>query len=151
AALRRESSATYWLEVMLLEGYTAEDLQVQQLAERIRSIQPDSVQLNTAVRPPAAECAMAVPPARLAQIAGLFEPPAEVIAEYRGKHASEESEASADAILELIQRRPCTMEDIAHGLEMKPAEVVKSLAVLEERGAILGERRGSGLFYRPAT
>ena len=82
AALRREFSGKYWLEVMLLGGYTSLPAQVRQLAEWARRIRPDRVQLNTAVRPPAEEYAMAVPPERLTELARLFEPAAEVIAEH---------------------------------------------------------------------
>ena len=85
AAFRREFSGQYWLEVMLLGGYTSLPAQVRQLAEWARRIQPDKVQLNTAVRPPAEDYAMAVPPERLAELARLFEPAAEVVAEHRGQ------------------------------------------------------------------
>ena len=50
---RRECAGKYWLEVMLLDGYTTLPPQVRQLAEYVRRIRPDKVQLNTAVRPPA--------------------------------------------------------------------------------------------------
>ena len=42
------------------------------------------------------------------------------------------------------------MPDIARGLGMKPAEVVKRLADLKRRGLVLGERRGLEQFYRAA-
>src|ERR1035437_696237 len=51
AAFRREFSGKYWLEVMLLGGYTSLPPQIRQLAEWTRRIQPDKVQLNTAARP----------------------------------------------------------------------------------------------------
>lgn len=147
-AFRREFAGKYWLEVMLLNGYTSSPPQVRQLAEYTRRIQPDQVQLNTAVRPPAEEYAMAVPPERLQELARMFRPRAEVIAEYRTQPVTPESQASADAILTLLQRRPCTMQDIAHGLGMKPGEVVKFLADLEAQGQIRSERRGLEQFFR---
>ena len=64
-ALRREFSGKYWLELMLLAGYTALPESVRELAKLARRIQPDKVQLNTAVRPPAEHYAMAVTPERL--------------------------------------------------------------------------------------
>jgi len=147
-AFRREFSGKYWLEVMLLDGYTTLPPQVRLLAECTRRIRPDKVQLNTAVRPPAEEYAMAVPPERLQELARMFQPCAEVIADYRTHPVTPESHASADAILTLLQRRPCTMQDIAHGLGMKPGEVVKLLADLQAQGQIRSERRGIEQFYR---
>jgi wyosine [tRNA(Phe)-imidazoG37] synthetase (radical SAM superfamily) len=150
-AFRREFSGQYWLEVMLLGGYTSLPPQIHQLAEWARRIRPDKVQLNTAVRPPAEEYAMAVPPERLAEIARLFEPPAEVVAEHRAQTAPAKSQASAEAILALIRRRPCTVEGIAHGLGITPSEVVKLLDPLAARGDVLTERRGPEQFYRAAS
>ncbi len=150
-ALRREFSGQYWLEVMLMDGYTTLPPQVRQLAEHNRRIRPDKVQLNTVVRPPTEEYALAVPPERMAELARVFHPGAEVIAEYRGPPATVELEASSKAILTLLRRRPCTMPDIAKGLGMKPVEVIKRLADLEARENICTEKCGRGLFYRAVT
>jgi wyosine [tRNA(Phe)-imidazoG37] synthetase (radical SAM superfamily) len=148
AAFRREFSGKYWLEVMLLGGYTSLPAQVRQLAQWVQRIQPDKVQLNTAVRPPAEEYALAVAPERLGKLARLFVLPAEVIAEHRKRPTPAESEASEGAILALTQRRPCTVADIAHGLGIKPSEAVKLLAKLAAQGKVQTERRGADQFYR---
>lgn len=150
-AFRREFTGKYWLEILLLGGYTSLPPQVRQLADWARRIRPDKVHLNTAVRPPAEEYAMAVPPDRLAEIARMFAPPAEVVAEPRGQRASAESQASAEAIRGLLLRRPCTLADIAHGLGMKLHEIVKSLAELEAQGKVRSERHGREQFYCTAT
>ena len=151
AAFRREFSGKYWLEVMLLGGYTSLPAQVRQLADWVRRIQPNKVQLNTAVRPPAEGYAMAVPPERLAELARIFEPPAKVVAEHRGQRTSAVTQGSAETILALVRRRPCTVEDIARGLGLNPSETVKWLADLERRGKVIGELHGLEQFYRAAT
>jgi wyosine [tRNA(Phe)-imidazoG37] synthetase (radical SAM superfamily) len=150
-AFRREFSGKYWLEVMLLDGYTTLPPQIRQLASLVRRIQPDKVQLNTAVRPPAEEYAMAVPSERLAQLARMFKPTAEVVAEHRAPRVSAESQASAEAILALLRRRPCTVAGIALGLGMKPNEAVKFLADLEVQGKVWSERHGQEQFFRATT
>jgi wyosine [tRNA(Phe)-imidazoG37] synthetase (radical SAM superfamily) len=148
---RRQYTGKYWLEVMLLGGYTSLPAQVRQLATLTRRIRPDKVQLNTAVRPPAEEFAMAVPPERLAELAGYFKPRAEVIAEHRGRGATAERQPSQQAILALLQRRPCTMEDLGRSLGMKPAEVLKTLDELHAQGKLQGERHGANQFYRATS
>ncbi len=147
-ALRREFTGKYWLEVMLLAGYTALPEAVQRLAQWIRRIQPDKVQLNTAVRPPAEHYAMAVLPERLAEFARQFDPPAEVIAEYRGRGKSAEPQASTRAVLSLLQRRPCTLLDVAQGLHLKPNEAIKLLDALAAEGRVCGSRHGESYFYQ---
>jgi len=103
--------------------------------------------LNTAVRPPPEEYAMAVPPERLHELARRFRPRAEVIAEYRGHAATPESQASGEAILTLLRRRPCTEQDLADGLAMKPIEIAKHLALLEANGQVASQRRGGLVYY----
>lgn len=148
AQFRREFSGQYWLEVLLLAGSTAVLSHVRQIAMLVKRIQPGRVQLNTAVRPPAEEFAFPVSPARLREFARLFRPQAEVIAEYGPRARSGGASADLAAVLELLRRRPCTLGDIARGLGMKPAEVVKSIETLEARGEVQNERHGPELFYR---
>lgn len=149
-ALRREFTGQYWLEVMLLGGSTALPAQVRQLAGWTRRIRPDQVQLNTAVRPPAEDYALAVPPERLAELAKLFEPRARVIAGQRTRRAPAGSSPSEQAIQALLRRRPCTAEQVAQGLLMHPTEAVKLLARLEAQGRVQSTRRSAQVFYRPA-
>jgi wyosine [tRNA(Phe)-imidazoG37] synthetase (radical SAM superfamily) len=148
---RREFTGQYWLEVLLLAGHTAPPAHVQKIAEWVRRIQPDRVQLNTAIRPPAEEFAVPVSQARLTELACLFSPKAEVIAEYRRRGKPVTTDANQQAILELLRRRPCTEADVAGGLAMRPLEVAKHLADLEKQGKVLGDRHGLEQFYRAAT
>lgn len=147
AALRRAFSGKYWLEVMLLEGCTASTAQVRQFADLVRQIGPDEVQLNTAVRPPAEDYAVAVAPARLEELAAMFDPPARTIADYRGRKIQTETGTSAEELLALLRRRPCTVEGIARGLGVRAGEVVKQLGGLEASGLVGHDRRGAELFY----
>lgn len=150
-AFRRGFTGQYWLEVMLLDGYTTLPPQTRQLAGLVRQLRPDKVQLNTAVRPPAEDYAMAVSLERLQALARRFPQPAEVIAEYRAPPATAASRASAAAILELLRRRPCTEEDVAAGLAMHPVAVAKHLATLEAAAQIARQRRGGRVYYHLAV
>ncbi|MGA9452367.1 MAG: radical SAM protein, partial [Verrucomicrobiia bacterium] len=145
---RHEFPGQYWLEVLLLAGHTALPAHVQKIAELVRRIQPDRVQLNTAVRPPAEDFAVPVPQSRLAELARLFRPKAEVIAEYRRQGKRVATDASQQAILELLRRRPCTEDDVAGGLAMRPIEAAKHLAQLEAAGRIVSRQHGGEIYYR---
>jgi wyosine [tRNA(Phe)-imidazoG37] synthetase (radical SAM superfamily) len=147
-AFRGGFGGEYWLEVMVLNGYTSLPPQVRELADWTRRIRPDKVQLNTAVRPPAEECAMPVSGARLTKLARLFSPRAEVIAEHRRRSRRDSTRSSAQAILGLLARRPCTVEDVAHGLSMKVVEAVKALSELEALGRVQQHRGADRVFYR---
>ena len=81
AAFRKGFAGQIWIEVMLLAGITDTPSDVGRLAELAARIAPNRVQLNTAVRPPAETFAGAVARRSLQELAGLFTPHAEVIAD----------------------------------------------------------------------
>lgn len=147
---RREFAGQYWLEVLVLAGYTDLPAHVEKIAELVGRIQPDRVQLNTAVRPPAEAFAVPVPQARLTELARLFHPKAEVIAEYRRRVRSVPADAGPQAILELLRRRPCTQEDVARGLAMRPIEAAKHLAQLESARLIVSQSHKGQVYYQLA-
>lgn len=150
-SLRREFTGQYWLEVMLLDGCTSEPAQVRRLADCIRRIRPDRVQLNTAVRPSAEASVRALSPDRLAALARCFEPQAEVIAEHQPPAKSVDAPVSGQDILAFLERRPCTIDGTALGLGMHPHEVAKQLADLEARGWVRCRQRDGQLFYCAAA
>jgi wyosine [tRNA(Phe)-imidazoG37] synthetase (radical SAM superfamily) len=147
-AFRREYKGQYWLEVFLLGGYTSVAEEVGKIADVVRRIRPDRVQLNTVTRPPAQAFAAPVPAADLARLAELFEPRAEVIAEHPIAAPQPGAHSAAGDILVMLQRRPCRVEDImaAHGLHRQ--EAIKHLDELVRRKAVEPVVVGSYLYYR---
>lgn len=131
-ALRADFPGPVWLEVMLLAGMTAIPSEVAKIRRQIERINPDRVQVNTVVRPPARDFAFPVPAARLAQLTGQLGPRAEVICDEQEIHEAPTAAATRGDIIDLLVRRPCSLEDIAHGLGMHPNEVVKHLDYLAE-------------------
>jgi wyosine [tRNA(Phe)-imidazoG37] synthetase (radical SAM superfamily) len=144
---REECHGEYWLEVFLLAGHTVVDSEVSRIAECVRRINPDRVQLNTATRPTAEDYAVMVDRARMAGIAGRFEPPAEVIADYRGVHAQNDFKAGRESVREMIRRRPCSLDDIADGLNMHRNEAIKHVEELDADGLLDKRSSGGKLFY----
>jgi len=144
---RQEYDGEYWLEVFLLAGHTAIDSEVGRIAECVSRIRPDRVQLNTASRPTAEDYAVMVDRKRMADLANRFDPPAEVIADYRGVHAQSDFKAGRDSVLEMIRRRPCSLDDIAAGLGMHRNEAVKYIEELNAEGRLAKRSSGGKLFY----
>lgn len=146
-SFRREFNGQYWLEVMLLDGCTSEPAQVRRLADCIRRIRPDRIQLNTAVRPAAEASVRALSPDRLAVLARCFEPQAEVIAEHQPPARPVKAPVSRQDLLAFLQRRPCTIDGMALGLGLHPHEVAKQLADLEARGSVRCHQRDGQIYY----
>ena len=147
---RREYQGQYWLEVMFLAGHNAIHAETQKLAECVSLIKPDRVQLNTATRPPVEDYAVTVSQQRLSELAAMFDPPAEVIADFRGVHQQREFAAGRKAVLELLRRRPCSVDDIADGLGMHRNEVVKYVEELSAE-KVIEHTSTTGRFYYKAT
>lgn len=133
---RREFQGRYWLEVFLLDGYNAITAEVEKLADCVGLIKPDRVQLNTAIRPPAEDYAAAVQWSDMDQLAEMFNPTAEVIADFRGVHQDREFAAGRQGVMDLLLRRPCSIEDIADGLGMRRNEVVKHVEELTDQESL---------------
>jgi len=145
---RREYQGQYWLEVFLLAGHNAITAEVKKLANCVSLIKPDRVQLNTATRPPAEDYAIAVEQLRLNELADMFDPPAEVIADFRGVHQQREFAAGRESVLELLRRRPCSIDDIADGLGMHRNEVVKYVEELSAEKMIEYASTADKLYYK---
>ena len=147
-AFRRRSGRLFWLEVFLLGGYTDSEPEVDAIRRCVDLIKPDRVQLNTVARPPADARALAVPRARLEEIAATFSLPTEVIAEFHRDDAPAIGAAGREEILQLLCRRPCSIDDIAGGLEMHRNEVLKAVEHLAAEGLVQDEQVGGKRYYR---
>ena len=150
-AFRNGYRGQVWLEVMLLDGVTGMVAEVERLAELAARIAPDRIQLNTAVRPPAESFVAPVADGSLRELAGLFTPHAEVIADTLP--ADGDRVAGHADILALLSRRPCTVADIAAGLGIHHGVALKAATALVTKGAAELHIHGGQSFYvaAPAT
>ncbi len=149
-AFRQEYGGRYWLEVLLLGGITAVPAEVEQIADIAAKIGPDRVHLNTATRPPAEKSALAVQKAELQRLAAAFDGTATVVADYPATAQQGEFAARREDVLNLLRRRPCTVDDIAGGLGLHRNEVVKYVQELvDER--LLSASTSDGRVYYAAT
>ena len=86
---------------------------------------------------------------RLSSFCPLFRPTAEVIAEF---HTEKDLklQANKETILSMLQRRPCTANQIAKGFGMHLNEVSKYLGNLMRTGQIREERKNNTVYYAAA-
>jgi wyosine [tRNA(Phe)-imidazoG37] synthetase (radical SAM superfamily) len=145
--LREEFHGQLWAEAFLLRGINSTADDVRRIAEIVRTIKPDRVQFNTSIRPPAESFAKAVPRSRLIELAGLFDPPAEVVAEFVSPARPSLVRANERLILSLLRRRPCTAMQISGACNLHGNECAKYLGLLVRRGAIRADRREGGAYY----
>jgi wyosine [tRNA(Phe)-imidazoG37] synthetase (radical SAM superfamily) len=140
----------FWLEVLLLDGVTASDADVERLALLTEEICPELVQLNTVVRPPAEPFARAVPRGDLERLAGLFAVPTEVVAGTPSGVVGERGSAETGEIRRLVARRPCTVEQIATGLGIGVLDALHQVDELVAVGTVERIYHEGNVFVAPA-
>lgn len=150
-AFRREYAGQMWLEVLLVGGYTADVAEVERIRECLNAIRPDRVQVNTVVRPPAETYAAGVTPERLQALAELLDPQAEVVCDFQGVHRRAEFAATAQTVLQMLERRPCTVNDVAEGLGIHRNEAIKYIEDLASAGRAEAVASASRIYYRASA
>ena len=146
-AFRESFRNAIWLEVLLLAGVTSGESEVREIADWVRRIRPDRVQLNTVVRPPAESSALPVPRKQLELLAALFDPRAEIIADYSGPSQEIKLSPNAARVLELIERRPCSLQEIAATLGLRRVEAAKLVERLVNQNKVGEKRLGEDTFF----
>ncbi len=148
---RREYAGQMWLEVLLVGGYTADVAEVERIRQCVNAIRPDRVQVNTVVRPPAESYAAGVTPERLQALAELLDPKAEVVCDFQGVHRRAEFAATAQTVLQMLERRPCTVNDVAEGLGIHRNEAIKYIEDLASAGRAEAVQSASCIYYRASA
>ncbi|MFP4579907.1 MAG: radical SAM protein [Candidatus Sumerlaeia bacterium] len=143
----KEFSGQLWIEVMLMAGINDDEDEVRKIAALLADIQPNRIQLNTPVRPPAQSTARAVEPERLEQLAAFFTPHAETPGAFRKKEASQRI-LTEDEIAQMIDRHPATAEQIAEAFGQDRAKVVSMLDTLVSQNRIERIEDQGKVFYR---
>ena len=148
-AFRKQFQGELWLEVFMVWGMNSTSSDVRRIAALADEIDPDRIHLNTAARPPAEEFAEALSTERMSSLCHLFHPKAEVIAEFSAEKDFS-LKANKETVLSMLERRPCTMDQIAKGFGMHINEVSKYIGNLMRSGQIRKEQKNSTVYYAAA-
>ncbi len=147
-AFRQSYAGRLDLEVFIVPGLNDRTDQVRRIADLARSFSPDTIALNTAVRPPAEGTVAACPPERLRELEALFGPSAHA--------AGAEPEVSADgasdeALVAMVARHPVSLRRLAAACHTDESAMRTRLEALARRGLLrLFESRGTP-FVGPFT
>jgi wyosine [tRNA(Phe)-imidazoG37] synthetase (radical SAM superfamily) len=145
-AFRDQFRGEIWVEVFLIMGVNSNPADVARISRVATQIRPDRIHLNTAVRPPAEEFVAPLSREKLESLTRIFDPPAEVIAACQPK-GGEERHGSLEKIHGILERRPCTANEIAHVFGMHINEVLKYLGKLAREGRVCLRRMDHSLYY----
>jgi len=133
---RMNFSGKFWLEVLLVKGINDKISEIRALKQVLDEIKPDCIHLNTVVRPPSEKSAHCLNKEELMKIQEILGPKASVIADFEGKTEEGFSIDIREKILDILGRRPCTLEDIVHSSGIHVQEGVKLLENLIHSGKV---------------
>lgn len=126
-----------WLEVMLVKGINDSREELTKMAELLKEINLDKIQLNTVTRPPSEPDALALSQAELESIKNILGDKAEIIGGFESAQGGRlrltgvYSRNIEDSIITLLKRRPCTMSDMSSSLGIHRNELTKYLGEME--------------------
>ncbi len=116
-AFRAEYSGQLHLEIVLASGVNDSPEELSRLAEIAQTIEPDKIELNTVVRPPALGGTEGLSTERMEWAATFFpEGRTEVVGVFNGQKRDSSGEDLETRILQTIERRPCTVPELAASL-----------------------------------
>ena len=150
-AFRSEFKGDIWLEIMLVMGVNDGLNHIRRLKDVIAEFQPDRVQLNTVVRPPAEAGAQPLSRKALEDIQNIIGGTCEIVADFVRPSIPGSSSRLQAEILAVVGRRPVTLEDMRVSLESHRDELLKHLNKLEEEGKIRRTRHKNKVYYEPVV
>ena len=147
-AFRKAYGGEIWLEVFVLDGINASEADATRFKHWIEKLNPEKVHVNTAVRPCAEAHARQVSPEKLAIFCNVLGKTAEVIAPFKASPGHERRAHVEDDLLNLLTRRPCTLDDMASGLQVHRNEILKYIEPLMRAHRIGTVKKGSEVYYQ---
>jgi wyosine [tRNA(Phe)-imidazoG37] synthetase (radical SAM superfamily) len=138
----------FQLEVLIAESINDSADHLSKMAQLLPSIEAASIDINTAIRPaPGCKRSYKCSPAVLEEAKRLFGKRAEIIADYSGRRVVNQYDQSMEAkILNLISRRPCSLDDINVSLGFSLSEIEKVIEKNLQSG-LVEERAGKDKNY----
>ncbi len=134
-------------EILLIDGYNNDDRNIEALKTALGRMRADKIQLNTAVRPGTESGIEPLDDISMRRIRNLFGPRCEVIASARTTRKHHEEADIEETILSLLERRPCTAEDLHRALGVSVEKAESTVHELVASGKVVERVVGGKSYY----
>ncbi|NWF56658.1 MAG: radical SAM protein [Syntrophaceae bacterium] len=145
---RNEYAGEIWLEVMLCRGFNDDEQHVEKLRSEIEKIAPNRVHLNTVVRPPAEEFAFPLTREQMEKAVQILGGNAEILPPECPSPAAKVHGPIDREVLLLLQRRPCSLEDLSRAFGVPEKDMAAALRKLRDKGAVAYNVYNRTVFYK---
>ncbi|SPF37143.1 Radical SAM domain protein [Syntrophobacter sp. SbD1] len=149
-AFRQDYKGQLHIETALVSGVNDTPEELSALARAMESIRPDKIELNTVVRPPACTGIMGLSQARMKWAASFFSSlSTEIVGVFESHEHDFGEEQIGLRILETVERRPCTITELAASLGVPEKRVEQESQKLQEQRKLRKLRFDGKLFLCP--
>lgn len=148
-AFRRDFPGQIHLEVMLVKGYNDHPDQWKEIRRLVDMLQPEQVELNTVIRPPADPDICPVSPEEMERALRFFpKDRSRIIGTFKAPCGAEKDEGLARRVVDIVGRRPCTAQEMSSSLAVSLTDVCKAIADLEREKRIIRSSYGGEEYFR---
>ncbi|MCX7857880.1 MAG: radical SAM protein [Deltaproteobacteria bacterium] len=138
-----------WLEVMIIKDINDDIEELEKLKNITDEINVEKIQLNTVVRPPAEDFVEGLSKKELERIRDFLGPKCEIICAFEKYVSNEHKNQWENKILEILKRRPLTIDDISKITGIPARQAKDQLRILEKKGAIRSFYMENTVYYFP--
>jgi len=136
-----------WLEILFCRGINDSQDELIRMKEAINRIKPDQIHINTVVRPPSEKWAVPLSQKEMEKISAFFGEKAIIISEF-DRHPFSLTEGDIkEEILNILRRRPLSLNDLAKGMGIPTEELERHIQPLILKGNIEVRSFGESVFY----
>ncbi len=136
-----------WLELMFVKGINDTPSEISKLKAVVEKVKPDKIHLNTVVRPPSEKYASPLSIEELQKIKNIFGSNAEIIVDSETKRESAYLVDIEKTILDVIKRRPVTVNDICNVTGLHQNEILKYLEQMQKANKIKLTQHSGRVYY----
>ena len=147
-AFIRDFKGLVWLEVMLVQGINDSPDELLKISNVVKHWNVDKIQINTIERPAPDSEVKAVIPETLKLAVDIFGNKAETIGGFVKSSKCKTVDDNQEAIIELLKRRPCSINQICQSLDMDSKVVLKYISTLLNQGTIENILHNKEQYYR---
>jgi wyosine [tRNA(Phe)-imidazoG37] synthetase (radical SAM superfamily) len=139
-----------WLEVLFCKGINNHPGEIEKMKEAIDRIQPDRIDLNTVVRPPAEKWASPLSHAELEKVRAFLGEKAIVIPEFDRHPLSVPGQEVQERIVSILGRRPLSLADLSKWMRIPQHELETYLTPLIREGKVKTRSFGGSVYFEIA-
>ena len=137
-AFRQDYRGQFHLEIMLVSGLNDHPEELKKIRPIIDLLRPDRVELNTIVRPPADPDSRGLSAPEMEAIRSLFpDDRTEIIGHFKGLRGIERDLNIDRRVMDMVRRRPCTVEEMAASLGVPLEDLQRTLTDLTKQEQIV--------------